>query len=161
MYYKNVRGHAGEGYRLALAAILSGAYEQHASAIEGALGGPPNIVTTVPSTRVLHAVQPLQSVIQRVAALAERCGDTLEHSGVVRIPRTVQPSLFRTTGGVSGRRILLVEDLWVGGTTVESAIRPLQTSGAIVAALAIGRQIKLSFQTAPELLAAVRAPNWW
>lgn len=134
-YYKNVRGENGERYRDAIAAIVSGAYEQHGPAIELALGAAPDLVTTVPSTRVVHATQPLQSALQRVAQLAAHCEDVLEHTGLARVQRTVQADLFRTSGSLKGRRVVLVEDLWVGGTTVESAIHaPVLPPKALVTA---------------------------
>lgn len=160
-YYKGLRSSEGDQYRDVLAAILSGAYEQHRADIASALGAAPDLVTTVPSTRVVHAIQPLQAVIQRVEGLASQCGDALEHTGIVRIPRTVQRDLFRTISSVKRKRILLIEDLWVGGTTVESAVHALQDAGGRVAVLAIGRRIRLSFQSAPDLLAAVGPPAWW
>jgi hypothetical protein len=144
-----------------IAATLSGAYEQHMVGIVESLGGPPTHVFPVPSTRVDPSEQPLLRVTQAVTSLAHLAAPAPLTPRTARVPRSVQRDLFEVSEAVSGRRILLVEDLWVGGTTSESTAAPLIADGAKVAVLAIGRDVNPSFMTGAELLKSLGKPLWW
>lgn len=160
-YYKSIRGESGARYREMIAAALSGAHELHATAIETVLGGSPTHVCPVPSTRVSPTEQTLLTVTRTVASLAEAAAPAPLTSRSKRIPWTVQRDLFQLTEEVSACRILLVEDLWVRGSTAESAAAPLIAGGARVAVLAIGREVRPGFLTADTLIASLDRPRWW
>jgi hypothetical protein len=96
-----------------------------------------------------------------VAGLAESAGDCLEHAGLRRERHQQQPGLFRTSRSVRDERILLVEDLWVRGTTADSAAKTLVDAGATVAVLTIGREMRREFGTCGELLDSLPKPAWW
>ena len=161
-YYKTLSGTYGAPHIARLAATLSGGYEQHAPAIATALGGTPTVVTAVPSTRGrTWDAQPLRTVLLAIGAVRDIAAPCIEYTGVARAPRTLQPGLFRTTRDVHGERILLVEDLWAGGSTAETAREELIDKGANTAVLSIGREIRPDFLTASELIAALGRPTWW
>jgi hypothetical protein len=161
--YKNFDGELGEPHRRTMAAVLSGGYDQHRDKISERLGGPPTIVSVVPSTSPTRnwANQPLRRVIDLVGELSPRAAQVLEYSGIQRIPGTPQSDLFRPVRVVAGERILLIEDLWVRGTTAETARSELLRGGASVGILSIGRELNPSFATADQLVGALGRPQWW
>lgn len=160
--YKVLAGKAALPHRLGLAAALSGGYEVHAESIRSALAGYPTIVSPIPSTKgVSYQAQPLRHVIELVGDLREELSQSLEHTSAPRAPHTFQPDLFRPVRRLAGERVLLIEDLWVGGGTAESAVHIVANSGAAVAVLSIGREQRPDFGSCTELLDTLGPPEWW
>lgn len=163
--YKNVLGAAGDSARHRLRCILSGAIDEHAATLVAALGGPPSLVAVVPSTRSVFAgySQPLAIVARGVGALSVLFTATpiLRWTGIARKARQVQLDLFAVERSIHGERVLLIEDLWVGGTTTRSAMITLQSAGATCVGLAIGRSINPYFEGADKVAKALGRPRWW
>jgi len=162
--YKSLSGPAGEQPRTMLAAALSGGADEHIQSLISTLGGPPTIVTPVPSTRGKpYAEQPLRTVIERVRSLADVLSPALGHSGVERQRRRYQPGLFTATRSLADERVLLIEDLFTTGSTSTSAWHACASAGAAVAVLVIARELNLEWMPT-ETASVIRAlgkPAWW
>ena len=73
-YYKDGSGPGSELFALQVAAIIARFTARHLRCVAGRLGGEPDVVTGVPSTRVegRPGRHPLQTAIRRAGALAPR-----------------------------------------------------------------------------------------
>ncbi len=161
--YKSLGGDAGKQHQNYLAAALALTYRFYNAEIEAALGGPPTHVTPVPSSRgVPYETQPLRRVIERVRTLQQLVKPTIRFAaGASRTPRTVEPDCFTVyPDGVNEPRVLIIEDLTVGGTTAYSAWYAIREAGANAAILSIGRQIRHGFVDSARLLQSLPRPAW-
>jgi hypothetical protein len=159
--YKSVTGVAAGDHLRRMAATLSGGFDQHADNITSVLGGPPTIVSAVPSTRGKSWDQhPIAAVIKMVGALSDRAQACLRHTNVMRVPRVVQHGLFEPVTETEGARVLLVEDMWVTGSTAETAAMSLMNAGAKVAILTIGRELNPKWETTSQLIESLGPPAW-
>lgn len=159
-YYKRDFSQRGDTYRRALAAILAFAYDEHGDDLARLLGGSPTIVAAVPSTRPPNAVNPLRSVVSNVASLRPLIDTPLVFTGVERRRHSVQPELFRAPQRLEQQRVLLIEDLWVRGSTAASAVEVIEAAGGRAVVLAIGREVRREFLTSEELLRVSGRPRW-
>lgn len=146
----------------AMAAALSGGAELHWDAITRALGGTPDTVTPVPSTGARgYEQQPLVGVIKSVSILEPLCQPLLERTLTLRVKHSIQDDLFRLVPSRAPERVVLIEDLFVGGTTAASAATVLQSAGASVAVLGIGREVRPSFLNCAGVISQLGRPRWW
>lgn len=159
--YKRTPGKPDIASQSTVASILSGAVEQHLDQLTDELDGEPTIVSPVPSTRYSGARQPLSDVIARVTSIKHLQAQILVHSGLARVPREVQAGLFTPVKDLKGERIVLIEDLWVRGTTAASALLALQGLGCRVSILSIGREVRRDYLTCGEVLDGLGRPAWW
>lgn len=104
----------------------------HESDIAAVLGGEPDVITFVPSTRgVAPDQQPLRRTLGLVGPMNERTEVLARHvPGRVIGRREYAPDAFTATDRARGRRIVLVEDMWVTGARAASVAGALYDGGA-------------------------------
>jgi predicted amidophosphoribosyltransferase len=125
------RGQAEQGRVLVALAYLY--LEQHRDRLAALLGGPPTMLTIVPSKRGLtFETQPFRQQLARIDVLAKQLRHTLVHRAGEAVDRwTYRPAAFAPGPvGVKGERVLLLEDAWVTGATAVSAAGALLGFGA-------------------------------
>ncbi|MGW5689144.1 hypothetical protein [Nonomuraea sp. NPDC003754] len=141
--------------RKLMAATLARFYEAHEACLTGLSGGPFTLVTSIPSTRrnrPIEAFHILTQVIGDVGALKDLHKPHLLLANDEHAPRlndrNSHPDAFRVMGAqkehqvLRGKRVLLVDDLFVSGAHVQSAASKLFEHGAEeVVALVILRVI--------------------
>ncbi|HEY4320934.1 MAG TPA: hypothetical protein VGM77_07085 [Gemmatimonadales bacterium] len=132
-------------------AALSTAYiEAHKHRIEAILHGSIEHIVVVPSSRADRpfASQPLANVIRRSRPFRALLADGLSWVPSASLARaTYDPEVFREGGDlVSGKRVLLLEDLWVSGSHPLSAAGKLLALGAsAVMILPVAREVSVDF----------------
>jgi hypothetical protein len=164
-FFRYKRPPHSDAERIALAAALSGGYEQHADRIADVLGGAPTMVSIVPSTRpgMTFTLQPLRQVVESVAALRALLRPavvtTTPHA---REKRTFQPDCFSVLPTVHGHRLLLIEDLAVGLSTMHSVLQRCRLDGIAAGVLSIGREVHTEgAYSAQAVLPLLGKPAWW
>lgn len=133
----------------ALAVVLREWLSSHSPEIGTALGGSPDLVAVVPSRNT-----PPPTPLYRVAGWAVRNTPALAGCDVSpdavtfvgSVPpakhKHLYPDSLQAAAAAAGRRVLLVEDTWVSGSTALSAAIALRRSGAIgVALISIARMV--------------------
>ncbi|WP_241474148.1 amidophosphoribosyltransferase [Mycolicibacterium neoaurum] len=127
-----------------------------------------DVVTFVPSRTKRPGIHPVAEIARNVARIVE---DDPERGGFSRMkrrqmaigpvdaPRTANPDRFAVTGPVfNNARVLLVDDTWTGGTSVQSAAAALKLAGAAsVTALCVGRWLSWKWLPHVPLLEKVTA----
>lgn len=134
-----------------LAATLARFYAGHSACVAARLGGPPDLVTTVPSTRDRVGAHPLVAVVRMVNDLAWRYRALLA-PGSVRVERAASDDAFQVTGEVAGTRVLVVDDTFTTGARAQSAASALGREGADVAVLVLGRVVGPDYNDACRAL---------
>lgn len=132
-------------------AALSTAYiEAHKRRIEALLQGAIDQIVVVPSSRADRpfASQPLANVIRRSVPFRSLLADGLGWvPGATLARATYDPEVFRKgVDSVSGKRVLLLEDLWVSGSHPLSAAGKLLALGArSIMILSVAREVSVDF----------------
>lgn len=127
-----------------VAAILGRFTARHLRCLATLLGGPPDVITSVPSTRgpARPGRHPLESAITAVTALARLHRPLLVPGPAVTGHNQAGDGMFRVTGPLAGERVLLIDDTFTTGARLQSAASALRGAGAAeVAALTVGRVI--------------------
>lgn len=121
--------------------------------------GPPDLVAIVPSGRVGRrpGQHPLETLdyfsrdINRVAITRLRDA----------IPRRIDPDSIRIDSDVSGKVVLLFDDTWTTGASLQSVAVALNRAGATtVNAVVIGRWLNAGWQPTDSLMASTPALSW-
>lgn len=104
----------------------------HESDIATILGGEPDVITFVPSTRgVAPEQQPLRRALGLVAPMNDRLQILARHvPGRTIGRREYAPDVFAADAAARGRRIVLIEDTWVTGSRAVSVAGALYDGGA-------------------------------
>ncbi|ANZ37165.1 hypothetical protein BBK82_14910 [Lentzea guizhouensis] len=100
-----------------------------------------DVVTIVPSTRQRRPVHPLVDILSRRLNITRRLfAETLRTTGGnTRLPR---PDEYAVHSDVEGKRVLLVDDQWTSGASLQSSAIALKRAGAVrVVGLVIGRRV--------------------
>jgi phosphoribosylpyrophosphate synthetase len=132
-----------------LAATVSRFYRAHATCLAGAAGGPFTLVTTLPGTaldRPIAAFDPMPRVVGMISALRPLYRPVLLPGGraaaATLAHRDSDERAFEVLGRLDGRRVLLLDDLFVSGAHVQSAASALHRAGAAaVVALVVARLV--------------------
>lgn len=148
-----------------LAHVLAAAYGKIADEVASELGGEPDAVSCVPSTRGRTFTEhPLSAmVVPRLNRFAGLVRPVLQHSGELRSSRNLQPGLF-TLVAPTPKRVVLIEDLLVTGTTLQTALATLREAGAQAVGVVIAKKMDADFYAGSSVLAALKAhgrPAWW
>ncbi len=152
--YKDARQpHVRNQFTRLLGALLARFLDSHTSCIESAAGFQWDYITTVPSTHDRPGRRPLEDVVSRVRELAQRHTRTLD-AGVLPVKRLdPREENFEIVRKIRSDRILLVDDTFTSGTTVQAAASALNRAGAtVVAAVVIGRFIHPDYDEAAQTL---------
>lgn len=123
-----------------------------------------DLVTTVPSSSSERDdAHPLRHLVgEIVAPTRSRYRRLLRRSATPVAERSVDPGKFNPTTDLDGEPILLIDDTWTTGATVQSAAAALKTAGAgQVGVIVIGRHIKEEFGDNAQRLKALPRPFVW
>jgi predicted amidophosphoribosyltransferase len=152
--------------RLQLAAVLWRFLGEHECCIGEAAGAGPSfdIVTTVPSSDgVRDETHPLRSIVGELAGVTrDRFQRLLTRSELEAEKRDVVPEKFLLSTGLDGASVLLIDDTWVSGGSVQSAAGALKDGGAgAVGVVVLGRLIDQAYEDQGERLAALPKQFDW
>ncbi len=141
------RGHPER--HLQLAALSEVFISTHGAELTVLLGGPPSIVTVVPSKQgVPNSMQPLRAALARCVSIRPLLRETLIHAQGLEYERRQYNAQTFAPGpeSVKGERVVLIEDTWVTGATAVSAAGALLRDGAsAVAIVPIARMVNVAF----------------
>jgi len=143
-YYKDGSGPGSELLGLQVAAIIARFTARHLRCVADLLGGDPNVVTSMPSTRVegRPGRHPLETAVARVGALAPRYAPLLGRGPAHVDHKLADDDAFIVRRRLSGERVLIVDDTLTTGARLQSAGSALRLNGAsAVAAIVVGRVI--------------------
>ncbi|MGH3429853.1 MAG: hypothetical protein ACRDQZ_20170 [Mycobacteriales bacterium] len=152
--------------RIQLAAVLWRFLDAHERCIAGKAGAGSgfDIVTIVPSSDAgRDETHPLREIVsQTVGLTGDRFQRLLMRSALEADKRDVAPEKFSPSGGLDGASVLLVDDTWVTGGSVQSAAGALKAAGAgSVGAVVIGRLIDQTYEDQGERLAELPREFDW
>jgi predicted amidophosphoribosyltransferase len=126
--------------------VLAHFLRRHGRCIARAAGGQWDLLTSVPSSRPRAGEHPLITSIGRVQSLGEKYEPLLELGSEEVGHLKASDNGFRVTRAVRGDRVLLIDDTFTTGATVQSAASALALAGAkVIAVVAIGRVINPHF----------------
>jgi predicted amidophosphoribosyltransferase len=100
--------------------------------------------TTVPSADPLRDLHhPLRRIVgELVEPTRDRYERLLMRSDSLAIPRVFDPARYRATRKLDGEAVLLIDDMWTSGASIESAAAALLDAGAqTVAAIVVARHL--------------------
>ena len=141
--------------RAALGAVLLTFLGEHGPCVWRRARMPaPDRLAVVPSGQGRPGPHPLTGLLAPLGLpavpLAVRSGEPLE--------RALNPYRFRAEPAVAGRSVLLVDDLWVSGSSAQSAAVALRRAGARhVAVIVLGRHVDPADQHSAALLGRIEA----
>ncbi len=129
-------------HRIVVTLLAALALGGHARCPAAATGVPVTHWTSVPSLAGRPGEHPLHGITRRFAPGREA---PLASAVRVACPRTVHPGHFRALAPLpTGSHVLLVDDTWVGGGHVQSAVLALRAAGAaLVSVLVIARWLNV------------------
>jgi phosphoribosyl transferase-like protein len=163
-YYKDVPGDTTpeawrptqETFQVRVAALLARFTRDHAACIAAAGGGAWDTVTIVPSGK-RTGQHPVEQAVLRVPWLRTQYAALLQPTGGPLPSRVADDAKYRVTVNVNGKRILLVDDTFTSGASVQSAASALQRSGArVVATVVVGRVVNPEWPASKELWKVAR-----
>lgn len=141
-YYKDGSQTQRATFGIVLAATIARFTALHWACMSRMLGGEPDAVTIVPSTRGRSGGHPLAAVVKRVSRLRSLYEPTLVRGPGGIAHRKASDDCFIVTADVNGRRILVIEDTFTTGARTQSAGSALQLAGAAsVGVVTAGRVI--------------------
>lgn len=146
--YKDGSGPGAALFAMQVAAMIARFTEHHFECISASLGGAPDLVTSVPSTRSepRPGQHPIQAAVLRVAKLAPLHEALLVRGSAAVGHRQANEQAFAVTRPLAGERILLIDDTYTSGARVQSAASALHlASAAAVTGVVIGRVIDPSW----------------
>ena len=165
--YKRQRNlRVAHSLRLQLAAVLWRFLAEHECCVGEAAGIETSfdIVTTVPSSDgVRDEIHPLRAIVsETVGATRSRFQRLLTRSELEAEKRDVAPEKFSSSTELDGASVLLIDDTWVSGGSVQSAAGALKAAGAgTVGVVVLGRLIDQTYADQGERLSALpKQFNW-
>jgi predicted amidophosphoribosyltransferase len=131
-------------FTLQIAAMLARFADSHLPCLAGLLGGDPDLVTTVPSTRRPRraAGHPLDAAVTAVTRLAKLHAPVLRPGPGPAGHNAAADDAFLLSEQLPGARVLLIDDTFTTGARVQSAASALRRGGAAaVVAVPVGRVV--------------------
>jgi hypothetical protein len=120
-----------------------------------------DLVATVPSSNAARDdAHPLRRLVgELIAPTRTRHRRLLVRSGTPVPERAVDPGKFNPTADLDGQSILLIDDMWTTGASVQGAAAAVKTAGAgAVGALVIGRHVNADYGDNSKRLKALPRP---
>lgn len=163
--YKRRQGRVAGTLQLQLAAVLWRFLRAHESCLANHAGVERfELVTALPSgDQVRDVAHPLPRIVgELVGDTHDRYRRLLARSGTAVAARTVDPGKFNPTQDLAGEAVLLIDDTWASGASVQSAAGALKIAGAgPVAVLVIGRHVNPEYgDNAARLRTLTRGFDW-
>jgi predicted amidophosphoribosyltransferase len=151
-----------------LAAVLWKFFAAHERCLGDAAGIESNfeIVTTVPSSdpdRDRDEIHPLRKIVgETVGVTRDRFERLLARTDLEAPKRDVVPEKFSLSRQLDNASVLLIDDTWVSGGSVQSAAGALKAAGSgAVGVVVLGRLIDQAYENQGERLAALpKQFNW-
>jgi len=143
-YYKDGTGPSTDLLAMQVAAIIARFTTRHLQCVTALLGGEPDVVTSVPSTRARPRPgrHPLETAVTRVSALASLHAPLLRRGPATADHNWADDDAFTVPKRLSGERVLVIDDTLTTGARLQSAASALLGSGAsAVVAIVVGRVI--------------------
>jgi predicted amidophosphoribosyltransferase len=132
-------------FTLQIAATLSRFLRLHEGCIAAAAGRPWQGITLVPPSHEREGPQPLEGAVNLVPALRGQYVRTLR-TVVPRVPRLASDEAYEVVTDVGGLDLLVIDDTFTTGASIQSAASALQLAGAnVVGAVVVGRVINPEF----------------
>jgi hypothetical protein len=144
--YEHLRDYKKRGsrneLRLDLAALIVRFLQTHKACLHENFGPWTSIVVPPSSSSLRRGTEhPLESRL-RATSLRDLISDPCLAPDEVVPEREASDKRYKTTRSVEGERILIIDDVWVTGSTVMSAASRLVLDGAtVVGAVVVGRQV--------------------
>lgn len=100
-----------------------------------------DIVTVVPSTRQRTTTHPLVDILsRRLSITRHRFAEVLSTTSANT--RQLRPDEYAAHADVAGKRVLLIDDQWTSGASLQSSAIALKRAGAArVVGLVVGRRV--------------------
>ena len=147
-----------------LAGLLSSFLVDHEGCVMAAAGVERfDDVMAVPSGDLRRdGLHPLRRIVaELVPETRGRFRDGLRASGAPSIRHTFNPNRFVALSPVTGRHVLLIDDVWTTGATAQSAAAVLVAAGAAsVSAIVIGRYVNGYWGGISERLERMLSCGW-
>jgi predicted amidophosphoribosyltransferase len=169
-YKDDPHGQVCRFHTVRLTAILWRFLERHESCVSAAAGVDQfDLVTTVPSKSGDRDEERnhLRIIVgQWCRPTAERWQRTLRPAEPPILGRQFSEQRYVADPAVAGERVLIIDDTWTTGSSMQSAAAALREAGAqTVAAVVIGRPLRLDFaweggSTLTEYTKLLRAFDW-
>jgi predicted amidophosphoribosyltransferase len=153
-------------FQLQLAAVLWRFLRSHEGCVAAAAGADAfSVVTVVPSaTTARNAQRPRlrQMVGQLVGATADRYDSLLAPTNSQTTGHQYDASRYKALRPLDATSVLLIDDTWTTGASVQSAAYALKSAGARhVGAVVIGRHMRPDWQDTAERVKKLRRPFDW
>jgi hypothetical protein len=153
-------------FTMDLAAILWRFLRDHEPCLASSVGSSGfSVVTVVPSATAVrdHARGRLRQIVgQVVGPTRDRYARLLTPTDSSTPPHKYDPERFSALQQLHGDDVLLVDDTWTTGASVQSAARTLKLAGAgRIGVVVIGRQISLDYQDHADRLKVLPRPFRW
>ncbi len=163
-YKYNYSAEVRRQFTIGLAGVLARFLAHHEECVADAVGVDSfDLVTCVPGTRQRSESHPLAVILGRTLTRTRgRFADVMTANG--ENDRQLKVDRVIVTGEVAGRAVLLVDDTWTTGASLQSAAIALKRSGArTVAGLVIGRRLDREGDpnAGPVLAFAQQHPFTW
>jgi predicted amidophosphoribosyltransferase len=163
--YKRQDGRVGRRLSTQLAAVLWRFLSCHEHCLAQAAGVPSfDLVATVPSgVGERDRSHPLHRIVsEMVGPTRDRHRRLLGRSTVSVAPHEFDRRRYEATGRVPGAAVLVIDDTWTTGASVQSAATVLKEAGAqTVAAVVIGRHLNRKWGENERRLRALTRPFDW
>jgi hypothetical protein len=163
--YKRNGGEIADRLTLDLAAVLWRHLVTHERCVALAAGVERfEFVTAVPSgDRVRDAHHPLRTIVGDLVEPTRTRHQRVLGRAATKVPsRTFDPAKFHAHRRLHGESVLLIDDTWTTGASVQSAAAALKAAGAgRVAAVVIGRHLNRAWHHNERRLRAIAQPFDW
>jgi hypothetical protein len=142
--YKRAGGPQAEAAAEQVETMLSLFLARHEQCVARAAGTAGfDLVTTVPSSDPQRDRRhPLRRIVSSIQETSDRHERLLARTSQPVVARRFSDHRYRTVRPLSGEHVLLIDDTWTTGASVQSAAAALKTAGAgTVSAVVIGRHL--------------------
>jgi predicted amidophosphoribosyltransferase len=163
--YKRLSGPPAQKFQLDVAAILWRFLSRHEDCLATSVGTDGlEVVTTVPAgTAERDEAHPLRDIVGRIVEpTAARYERLMTRTDVEVEQRTFSLEKFEISRALGGESVLLIDDTWTTGSSVQSAAATLKMAGAgPVGVVVIGRHVHRDYRDNDRRLRAIARPFDW